>query len=127
YQAFPRFKHTNLRLPGLAVLSFWLMVVGLVGRSVLEPLAASAPSVIWPLVGTAVAEVVAVGLFVTVLTATWRGSGKPLAFYDYYIVSALFWFVVQVVYEGVYLVATLGAAGPDLVRLVATWQAPLRD
>ncbi len=127
YQAFPRFKHTELKRPGLAILSFWLMVIGLVGRSVLEPLAASAPGVFWPLVGTAVAEVVAAGLFVNVLATTWRGSGKPLAFYDYYIASALYWFVVQVVYEGVYLVATLGADGAELVRLVATWQAPLRD
>ena len=31
-----------------------------------------------------------------------RASGKPLAFYDWYVVSALFWFVVQAVYEVVY-------------------------
>jgi hypothetical protein len=103
------------------------MLTGLVGRSVLEPLAAGAPGLFGPAVATAVLEVIAIGLFVFVLAATWRASGKPLAFYDYYILSALFWFVVQAVYEGVYLAATLSAAGSDLVALVATWQAPLRD
>ena len=39
YQAFPRFKHTRLAFPGLAWLSFVLMLGGLVTRSVLEPLA----------------------------------------------------------------------------------------
>src|SRR5262249_27791112 len=33
----------------------------------------------------------------------------------------------QAVYESVYLAATLYASGPQLVSLVATWQAPLRD
>jgi NnrS protein/Domain of unknown function (DUF1858) len=127
YQAFPRFKHTTLSRPRLAVLSWWLMVTGVIGRSVAEPLAAYWPWVAVPAVAAAGLEVIAIGLFVFVLAATWRASGKPLAFYDTYIVSALFWFVLQAVGEAVYLVATLGASGPDLLRLVATWQAPLRD
>src|SRR5262245_5087499 len=107
YQAFPRFKHADLAYPRLAFATFWLMLFGLVVRSVCEPLAASAGWLWWPAVGAAVAEVVAIGLFAGVIVATWRGSGKPLAFYDYYIASALFWFVVQAVYESVYLAATL--------------------
>jgi hypothetical protein len=127
YQAFPRFKHTTLSHPRRAVLSWWLMVAGVVVRSVAEPLAASWPWLAVPAVAAAVMEVVAIGLFVSVLVATWRGSGKPFAFYDYYILSALFWFVLQSVYETAYLAATLAATGADLVSLVATWQAPLRD
>src|SRR5262245_39551112 len=127
YQAFPRFKHTTLGHPRRAVLSWWLMVAGVVIRSVAEPLAASWPWAAVPAVAAAVLEVVAIGLFASVLVATWRGSGKPLAFYDYYIASALFWFVLQSVYETAYLAATLAATGADLVSLVATWQAPLRD
>ena len=42
---------------------------------------------------------------------TWQRSGKPLAFYDYYIAAALGWFVIQAVYESIYLTATLGATG----------------
>jgi hypothetical protein len=127
YQAFPRFKHADLALSGLAFLSFWLMLTGLVTRSALEPVAATQAWAYWPAVGGAAIEVIAIILFVAVLAATWRASGKPLAFYDWYIVSALFWFVVQAVYECAYLAATLNATGADLVPLVATWQAPLRD
>jgi hypothetical protein len=127
YQAFPRFKHTTLSRPDLALLSWWLMVAGVVGRSVAEPLAG-----VWlwlgvPAVAAAVLEVIAIGLFVFILAVTWRDAGQPFAFYDYYILSALGWFVIQAVYEAVYLAATLGATGADAVNLVATWQAPLRD
>jgi hypothetical protein len=127
YQAFPRFKHTTLSHPRLALLTWWLMVAGVVVRAIAEPLAAD-----WPWTGgiamaAAVAEVVAIGLFVYVMLATLRGSGKPLAFYDLYILCALGWFVVQAVYECAYLAATLTTTGPDLMPLVATWQAPLRD
>jgi hypothetical protein len=127
YQAFPRFKHTSLSHPRLAFLSWWLMVAGVVVRSVAEPLAAY-----WPWTGgwavvAGLTEVVAIGLCVYVLLETFRASGKPLAIYDWYVFSALGWFVVQSVYECVYLTVTLQATGPELVRVVSTWQAPLRD
>jgi hypothetical protein len=127
YQAFPRFKHTTLARPRLAFLSWWLMVGGVVTRAVLEPLAGDQPWLFWPTIAAAVVEIVAIGLFVAVLAATWKASGKPFAFYDGYIICALAWFVIQAVYEAVYLAATLRASGPDLVALVAAWQAPLRD
>jgi hypothetical protein len=127
YQAFPRFKHTTLALPRLAFASLWLMVTGLVGRSLLEPLAAHYPVLIAPAVGAAAVEFLAAVLFVWVVLATLRGSGKPLAGFDWYVLSALGWFVVQAAWEAVYLAATLNASGADLVALVATWQAPLRD
>jgi hypothetical protein len=127
YQAFPRFKHTSLAWPGLVFASLPLLVGGLVVRSVLEPLAASAPWLAVPAVVASVLEVAAIALFVAVIAATWRRAGKPLALYDWYVVAALGWFLAQAVYETVYLAATLAATGTDLVRLVATWQAPLRD
>ncbi len=127
YQAFPRFKHTALALPGVARLSLWLMAGGLAARSLLHVLASTYPGLIVPAAAASLAEVVAAGLFAWVILATWRRSGKPMAFYDWYILCALGWFVVQAVYEGVYLTATLCVSGPALVGLVATWQAPLRD
>ncbi|HVK16166.1 MAG TPA: DUF1858 domain-containing protein [Fimbriiglobus sp.] len=127
YQAFPRFKHTTLAHPRLAFASFWLMAVGLVARSVLEPLAVVVPALVWPTIATAVVEVAAVGLFVYVIAATWRTAGQPLTVSDAYIVSALVWFFIQTVYEGVYLAATFLTPPEGLVALVATWQAPLRD
>jgi hypothetical protein len=127
YQAFPRFKHTSLSHPRLAFASLWLMVTGIVGRSVLEPLAESSA---W-LSGSAVAasgiEVIAIGLFVGITVATFRASGKALQAYDYYILSALGWFVIQGIYETVYLAATLTATGPRLLSLVVTWQGALRE
>src|SRR5262249_14955584 len=115
YQAFPRFKHTTLRYTGLARLSFALMLGGLLARSVLEPLAGGWAAAARLAVAASAAEVVAIGLFAWVVAATWRSSGKPLAFYDAYIAAALFWFLVQAVYEAVYLAATFRAAPGELV------------
>ena len=127
YQAFPRFKHTSLARPWLAFATLWMMLVGLVVRSVAQPIAASSGWAWWPAMGASVLEVVAIGLFAAIIVETWRRSGKPLAFYDGYILCALFWFVAQAVYESLYLAATLSAEGEQLVALVATWQPALRD
>jgi len=127
YQAFPRFKHTTLRYPGLAWASFGLMLSGLTVRSLLEPAAEGLDPVGGIAVAASAVEAVAAGLFAFIIAATWRGSGKGLAFSDGYIVAALFWFVVQAVCETVYLAATLGAEPGEVVPLVAAWQGALRD
>jgi hypothetical protein len=128
YQAFPRFKHTALAHPHLAIATWWLMLAGIIGRSVLEPLASMASWAGPGAVAASALEVLAIGLFIGVVASTWRASGKGLAFYDYYIVSSLAWFFIQAVCESLYLAATLSATGPEaLVQLVATWQGALRD
>jgi hypothetical protein len=128
YQAFPRFKHTTLRHPNLALVSLWLMLAGIIGRSVLEPLAGTLAWAGPTAVAISTLEIAAILLFVGILRATWRASGKPLAFYDWYIVCSLAWFVVQAVYESVYLAATLHVSGrEELIALVSTWQGALRD
>jgi hypothetical protein len=128
YQAFPRFKHASLSHPRLALASLVLMLAGLVARSVCEPLAETLPLAGPVAVAGAGLEVLAVALFAWVVCATWRSAGKPLAVYDYYILSSLAWFVLQAVGEAAYLSATLAASGrEELLALVATWQAPLRD
>jgi hypothetical protein len=128
YQAFPRFKHTSLAHPGAAMASLFLMLVGIVGRSVGEPLAATWSAAGDVAVASAVVELGAILLFAGVVVSTWRASGKGLSFYDYYILSSLWWFIVQAVGEAVYLAATLAAPGPsELVALVGTWQPALRD
>jgi hypothetical protein len=128
YQAFPRFKHTSLAWPRLAYASLGLMLAGLITRCVMEPFAAG-HTVLSALAVTASGlEVLAIVLFAAVVLATWRASGKGLAFYDYYILSALAWFIAQAVYETVYLAANLSAGDRrELLGLVATWQGPLRD
>ena len=127
YQAFPRFKHTTLVCPWLAAMTLAAMVIGIVGRSVSQPLVGSIPQLWSVAVASSALEVAAIVIFAVLILATWRRSGKGLAHYDYYIVCSLFWFVVQAIYESVYLTATLFAAGGELTHLVATWQAPLRD
>ncbi len=128
YQAFPRFKHTTLSHPNLALASLWLMLAGIIGRSISEPLADALAWAGPAAVAASMLEIAAIVLFVAILRATWRASGKPLAFYDFYIICSLAWFIVQAVYESLYLAATLNAGGhEELIALVATWQGALRD
>jgi hypothetical protein len=127
YQAFPRFKHTSLACPRLALATLWMMLVGLVGRSIGKVFAADYAIAWWSALAASCLEVAAAATFVVLILSTWRRSGKPLMFYDYYILSALVWFVAQAIYESVYLTATAAAGGQRLVSLVSTWQAPLRD
>jgi hypothetical protein len=127
YQAFPRFKHTTLVLPNVAAMTLGSLVVGIIGRSIAQPLVDSMPGLWSVAVASSVLEVTAIVTFAVLIMVTWRRSGKGLACYDYYIICALFWFVVQAIYESVYLTVTLFASGAELTQLVATWQAPLRD
>src|SRR5262249_6404038 len=128
YQAFPRFKHATLAWPGLAFATLWLMLAGLVARSVGEPLAAAWPWAGAVAVAAAAVEAAAVRLFVAVRVQPYRRAGWKLAPHDGYVFAALFWFVVQAVWEAAYLTATLAAPGRDeLLRLVATWQGALRE
>ena len=104
-----------------------MLLAGLAARSIAQPLVAAMPWLWWVAVGGSLLEIAAIGLFAAIICETLRRSGKPLAFYDYYIVAALAWFVIQAIYEAIYLTATLSATGDALTALVATWQAPLRD
>lgn len=128
YEAFPRFKHTSLAYPRWAYASFWLMLGGLLTRSLLEPLVNWWA---WPgplAVAGSIVEIAAVAIFIGVLLATLRRSTKAWEPYDYYVLAALAWFFVHTVYETVYLAATLLVSSREqLLGLVATWQAPLRE
>jgi hypothetical protein len=103
------------------------MLIGIVTRSIAQPLAVNSDWLWWAAVAGSALEVVAIATFAGLIVLMLVRSGKPLAFYDYYILSALAWFVIQAVYESVYLTATLAHTGDALTLLVATWQAPLRD
>ena len=128
YQAIPRFKHTSLAHPRWAYSTLWLMLGGLVVRSIMEPVATTWPWLGVLAVAASTVEVVAVVIFIVVIVATLRGSGKRLDAYEYYILAALGWFLVHAIYESVYLAATLLAPDHDsLLWLISTWQAPLRE
>ncbi|MCC6487653.1 MAG: DUF1858 domain-containing protein [Candidatus Hydrogenedentes bacterium] len=128
YQAFPRFKHTSLAHPHVALTTLWLMLAGIVVRSTSQALLPYAPWTAGAGVAGSVLEIVAIGLFIGIIWRTLSSTGQPFAFYEYYILCALGWFFTQAVYETVYFAATAAATDrAALLGLVATWQAPLRD
>ncbi|MCC6143668.1 MAG: DUF1858 domain-containing protein [Candidatus Hydrogenedentes bacterium] len=128
YQAFPRFKHTQLAWPKLAMATLVLMVAGVFLRSVFQPLLSIAQWPLLPALFGSILEIMAIALFAGIIEKTLRASGKPLAHYDYYILCALGWFLIQAIYGTAYFTATALAENKDaLVSLVATWQGSLRD
>ena len=127
YQAFPRFKQTTLRYPGLAWLSFAVLFGGLLVRSILEPVADGWDYAAQLAVAVSALEVIAIALFGWIIVATSRASKQPFSVSDAFIAAALFWFVIQAIYESVYLAATFRAAPGELIPLVAAWQGALRD
>jgi len=128
YQAFARFKHADLAFPRLAYATLWMMLSGLVCRSLAEPLAAHAGWLGAVAVVASAIEAAAIALFALNCWVTLRGAPRGLEHFDFYILVALAWFVIQAVYETVYLAATLAAPDSEhLLQLVATWQGPLRE
>jgi len=128
YQVFPRFKNTSLAYPRLAYATLALMLVGLVCRTALQPLANSFTWHGVVAIGASLCEVVAIGIFVWVIAATFRAAERGLECSDYYILAALGWFLIQAVSDTAYFAATLAAVERQhLLQLVATWQGPLRE
>jgi hypothetical protein len=128
YQAFPRFKHASLQYPRLAYATLWMMIAGIILRSGGQAFLTVAPVLIVPAALGSLLEIAAIACFAGIIATTLRRSGKPLAFYDYYVFAAIGWFFIQSVYEAVYFLATATAPSHEaLLGLVATWQGPLRD
>ncbi len=128
YLMFPRFKQTALSWPVGAKLSLVLMLAGIVLRSSLEPFARTAPWTVWPALFGNGLELIAIGIFLQQMVGLMRRSLLRLSGSDVLILSALGWFAVQAVYETVYFAAIAWApTREEMLHLVATWQAPLRD
>lgn len=127
YQAFPRMKHTRLWRPDLANMSFYLMVFGVFGRAVGEPLF-DQPMFRELAIAAGLAEIAAITIFIGVLLKTFRLSGKSLERHDAYIFAALGFFFLQAVGDLGLLYATTAATDrTELLRIISTYQAPLRD
>jgi hypothetical protein len=124
YQAFPRFKHTSLWNPRLALLTFYLMLTGLILRVVGEPLHLFTP-LFWLAVLGTVLEVLAIGLFIVIIAATLRRSQNRLMAYDYYFGVAFFWFFAQAVLDLFHLYMTTMA--PTKAALLAQVAADLSE
>lgn len=129
YQAFPRIWHTTLAAPKLVAGTFGLMCAGILIRSLLMPFAGSTPAALGSLIG-GVIELIACGLFVGQIVATFRRRDREVAVEPYmgFIFAALFWLVAMAGMDVWFTYVTMTA--PDsrtLVWYVSTYQAPLRD
>jgi len=126
YQAFPRFRRTELQLVPLAHASFFAMTAGIAVRSLTEPLAPSP----WARIALAGAglELAAVAMFVAVVAATFRRSEAPLTTSDRYILAAVGWFAAAGAFDLFHLAGTLSAGTREaLLTQVANYQFALRD
>jgi hypothetical protein len=127
YQSFPRFKNTKLWRPGLANLSFCLMLSGIGARVVAELLQ---PAQLGLALGVfaAAAELLAIALFVLILYRTARQSIEPPSKYEKFIFGSLFWLAVGALLSQVFFFAKAfsGTEG-ELIMRIATLDGPLRD
>lgn len=128
YQAFPRFWHTSLAKPGLAVLTCYLMVGGVLIASLGMALAGHWEHALPCAEFGSLMEVAAVTIFAGQLFCTWKQSGKKLEPYIGYIFTALAWFVVAAAFNAWHTWNTVSAVTREqLLFWVATFQSPLRD
>lgn len=112
----------------IACVSFWLMLCGLTIRSIAEASASPAPWVYALALLGSTAEILAAAIGLGILATSMRASSHRPCTSEYFVLVAMVWFLVQAVFDAIYWSATLYAADPQqLLGLVATWQAPLRE
>lgn len=91
YQAFPRFKHTNLWRPKLAFAALPLMIIGILTQTIAHLL--SPPSL--PLeIMAATIQTFSVVIFAMAVVMTARQAKKPEN-YDRFVYAALGWFLLS--------------------------------
>lgn len=128
YQMFPRLWQTPLAWPEAARTTLGMMVAGILLRSVCEPLVTANAAWTAPALAGGGLEIAAIGIFAAVIWRTIAGSDQWIGVSGWFILSAVAWFFIQAVYETIYFGATALAPGRDaLLKLISTWQAPLRD
>jgi hypothetical protein len=127
YQSFPRFKNTTLWRPDLANMTFYFLIAGVIARIIGELIAPAPVSMFFGVIGFGLEMMAGVG-FVTVLLNTARQSIEPRAKYEIFILSGLFWFLVQIPLSYWLFFAKLFAAGErQLVMRIALIDGPLRE
>ncbi len=127
YQSFPRFKHTTLWRPELANLTFYLMLGGIAARMAAELLAPAAEGLALGALA-ALAEIIAISLFIVIILKTGRKSLEPHNAYEKFIFASLGWFFVQAILSDVFFFAKATATNQDeLIYRIALLDGPLRD
>jgi hypothetical protein len=125
YQAFPRFLHTELPWPKLALASFWLMVAGIAIRVACEPFAPGKPLLVGAGLAAGALELLAIGAFLTVIGTTFVRARRPIEPFGAYAIAGLAFFLVQAVGDLLLFAAT--ATAGDAAAVVARYQPALRD
>jgi metal-sulfur cluster biosynthetic enzyme len=149
FQAFPRFKHSELQLPKLAIAILPLMLLGLTGQILAhfflpKPVFPSESPLmlawleltkrfsrydLFLVVGTvgALLQWLAVTLFIVVVAVTLKRANKPEP-YDPIVYASLIWLWLSAL-ANIVLFVHWGTI-PDrdaFIQRVGTWNAPLRD
>lgn len=126
YQAFPRFKHTELWRARLAFAALPLMAAGIVVQTVAHLMAPRSPFLPLGMFG-GLLEVAAVVTFAVVIRRTNLQAHKPEA-YDRFIYAALGWFLVAALANPVMFSLFENAVTREqFLFRVATFNIPYRD
>jgi uncharacterized protein involved in response to NO len=124
YQAFPRFKHTNLWRPKLAFAALPLMIVGILTQTIAHLL--SPPSLSLELVAATI-QTTSVAIFAIAIVITARRARKAEN-YDRFVYAALGWFLLAALANPViFILFELPSGREQLLFNLATFNIPYRD
>jgi hypothetical protein len=124
YQAVPRFKHTALRRPRLALSSLPLMIAGIILQTFAH--LSSPPSLSLEVVASAI-QITAIIIFAAVMVQTMRQAGKR-EMYDRFLYAALAWFLIAAFANPViFKLFELPGTREQLLFNLATFNIPYRD
>ena len=126
YQAFPRFKHTNLWRPKLAFAALPLMVGGISLQTVAHLIVPASPALPLEVIAATV-QLIAVVIFALVIVKTARQANKPEA-YDRFVYAALGWFLLAAIANPfIFKLFELPGSREQLLFNLATFNIPYRD
>ncbi len=126
YQAFPRFKHTELQKPGLAYSTLPVMAGGII-LQIIAHLFAPHPAFLVLGIASGFLQTVAAGIFAAVLFLTIRQSQKPEP-YDRFVYAALCWFFMAALLNPViFWLFENAATREEFLFRVSTLNIPYRD
>jgi hypothetical protein len=126
YQAFPRFKHTNLWNPKLAFSSLPLMAGGIILQTAAHMSVPSRVSLPLEIVAASI-QLAAVIIFALAIVKTARQAKKPEV-YDRFVYAALAWFVVAAIANPIiFNLFEFPGSREQLLFNLATFNIPYRD
>ena len=127
YQMFVHWSSATDRERYAVAISLAFMLVGIVLRVVGEPLHEFPAMRALAMTGAFV-EIVAIGIFAVIVVRAVQAPNRVIPAERPYVIAAVGLFFVQAVYDAALVFATTGAQSPkELLGVISTWQAPLRD